>query len=115
MRMQMEVFCRTRFVGFHVWKDAPNIFAYLRNTHRHEFHVEVGVHVELSNREVEFHELRLRVDDFLKHSYPLTIELSCELMASQIAAFLRQSFKYDVTYVEVSEDGECGGRVRYAY
>jgi hypothetical protein len=113
MKMKMEVFCRTRFVAFHQWENAPEKYAYLGYIHRHEFHVEVGVYVELSNREVEFHELRTFVDAFIHANFGHLVTDSCETIASRIAGHLRGVLNYRVSYVEVSEDGECGGRVFY--
>lgn len=107
-----EVFCRTRFVAFHQWATAPDTYEYLRNVHRHEFQVEVGVKVKQGDREVEFHHLKRIVDEFLRIQWlDRIVQLSCEDMAGVIGAHLSAGF--NVTYVEVSEDGECGGRVIY--
>lgn len=123
MTMRMEVFAKTRFVAFHQWENAPECCKYLASPHRHEFHVEVAVAVELSDREVEFHRLKTVVDTFIntewkdfmpRHvSQPAAIGDSCELLASRIGSYLRHTLGYNVNYVEVSEDGECGGRVIY--
>ena len=118
MVLKMLVYCRTRFVAFHQWKDAPDEFAYLRNVHRHEFHVEVGARVQEGNREVEFHRLKEMTDELIKSATDFepeagVIEASCESMAVQLGHGLRTRYGYDVAYVDVSEDGECGGRVIY--
>ena len=128
MTMRMEVFARTQFVAFHQWEGAPDWCKYLASPHRHLFKVEVGAHVDLSDREVEFHRLKRDTDQFIAVEWrvsiqsslwsPVPIKDSCELMATRIGSFLRQSTQsvdkgYRVTYVEVSEDGECGGRVIY--
>lgn len=125
MTMRMEVFARTQFVAFHQWEGAPDWCKYLASPHRHLFKVEVGARVELSDREVEFHRLKCEVDQFIAQEWkesiqsslfsPIAIKESCELMAARIGSFVRYSAenRYLVTYVEVSEDGECGGRVIY--
>jgi 6-pyruvoyl-tetrahydropterin synthase len=123
MTMRMHVFARTRFVAFHRWKDAPIAYGYLGNIHRHEFHVEVGVHVDKEDRQVEFHQLKRQVEHEIASLWPSRrtewplIEESCEAMATRIADRLNGvasgsgKLLYQVDYVEVSEDGECGGRV----
>lgn len=101
------VFVRTQFVGYHRWKDAPDHVAFLRDYHRHVFHVEVEVPVTGLNREVEFFTLKQVVDDFLLAHYEgQYFEKSCEMIANRLAD------KFNATYVEVSEDGENGARVR---
>lgn len=108
--MALEVFCRTRFIGYHQWKDAPPSCSFLANLHRHEFHVEVCVLVDHSDRDVEFISLRDTVDDYLRMAYHRRVfGSSCELIASTLALYL-EKLRYRIKYVEVSEDGENGGR-----
>jgi len=121
MVLKQLVYARTRFVGFHQWADAPECYKYLANVHRHEFHVEIGVQVKLSNREVEFHHLKAMVDAAIRDVFGVPdsdnpIKASCETMASMIAVQMRERFGHMIpfpSYVDVSEDGECGGRVEY--
>ena len=107
------VFCRTRFIAFHYWKDAPAAFHYLSVPHRHEFHVEVHVQVNHANREVEFQYLRKIVDYYLASEYTAAqkpegaVPLSCEMIAERIADMLEQG-GYEPVAVTVSEDGENG-------
>lgn len=117
-RKYVHVFVRTTFVGFHRWKDAPDKCAFLREWHRHVFHVELGVQIEdpsKLNREIEFLELKNALDDFI-HSQQWhedrdrglnRFEDSCEMIADKI---VRQ---FKGLYCEVSEDGENGARVSY--
>jgi 6-pyruvoyl-tetrahydropterin synthase len=120
--VRMEVFARTRFVGFHQWKDAPPCFSYLGTPHRHEFHVEVTARVTKSNREVEFQDLKAKLNYLLERDFhmhmqrsstmkPPPITLSCEDIARHLAEQLTKDFGFKISRVEVSEDGECGGRV----
>jgi hypothetical protein len=44
--------------GFHQWPAAPQRRAYLRERHRHLFHVAVTIPVLHADREVEFHDLQ---------------------------------------------------------
>lgn len=106
--MSTSVFVTTRFVGFHRWKDAPEQHAYLRNWHRHVFHVRLTVSVNHDNREVEFIDLKKQVDEYIACIFvlPGPFEHSCE----QIARLLLDYFS--ASEVEVSEDGENGAILR---
>ena len=126
MVMKMLVYARTRFVAFHQWENAPEEYKYLASVHRHEFHIEVGVKVDVSDRGVEFHHLKATLDREIKFIYgkyfndfggyiaePTPIKESCEAIAMRLGSALRSGYQYNVVYVDVSEDGECGGRVVY--
>jgi hypothetical protein len=127
---RQQVFCTTRFVGFHFWSKAPDAVAYLREPHRHEFHVNVVVVVKHGDRDKEFITLRRALDVFihnrkallpadaanalvgpLANSYETAYPLSCEMLADIIGQYL--SCSYRVQSVSVSEDGENGGKVIY--
>ncbi len=104
--MKTIVWVQTQFEGFHRWKDAPRAVSFLRNFHRHIFKVKLGVEVGHGNREVEFFDLKDRIDDFLKvHIRANYFDFSCEM----IAAILLDTF--NASFVEVSEDGENGATV----
>lgn len=107
MAQTVLVWARTRFVGFHRWKNAPESVSFLRMYHRHEFHVEVGKTVLLLDREIEFTELKRKVDDLLTtySGYDNRFDHSCEQLAEIILV------KMDMDYVTVSEDGENGATV----
>lgn len=107
------VWCKTQYVGFHQWIGAPDSVAYLRQRHRHLFKVYVEVFVAGADREVEFHTLKKDVDGYLTaHISRVNTPQSCEHIAEDIAKFLFDQ-KYRVSEVDVSEDGECGGKVIY--
>lgn len=96
------IWIRTQFVGFHRYRDAPDEVAFLRDWHRHVFHVRLGVQVTGLNREVEFFTLKKRVDNYLTAYANKQFESSCE----QIADNLMKVF--GACLVEVAEDGENG-------
>jgi len=110
-----QVYCRTRFIGFHRWPDAPNDVFYLRDFHRHEFHVELCVEVAHADRAVEFITLRRQLDHFIKTRHlgdphdPTETARSCEMFAEIIVSYF-QKLEYKVVHVDVSEDGENGAR-----
>jgi hypothetical protein len=107
MMKQAVVWVKTRFTGFHRWKDAPDDVAYLRDWHRHEFHVKVYMPVCHLNRDIEFHTLKLKVEGLLTalHYMDKRFEESCEQIAEHILEVLH------AYSVEVSEDGENGAVV----
>ena len=109
--MKTTVFCRTRFVGYHRWTSAPKELKYLRDYHRHQFHVELEVLVDHADRAVEFIQLKQLLDSYLFiHWCEERFEDSCEMIAKAIRdEFTKHA--YLVYYVEVSEDGENGGRI----
>jgi len=104
--MKTVVWIQTSFEGFHCWKDAPREVMFLRSDHRHIFHVKLGVQVVHQDRDVEFFQLKKRVDDFIKEHYQgKWFRYSCEQIAGQLLT------KFDADFVEVSEDGENGATV----
>lgn len=111
---QTFIWCRTSFIGFHFWKDAPDKLAYLRVPHRHVFHVEVQVNVSHHDRQIEFHLLKKLVDEVIADWSMGTQELakpySCERMAGMLLDTLTEA-KFDTRQVSVSEDGENGATV----
>lgn len=101
-------------VGFHYWADAPKHRAYLAQSHRHVFHVEVSADVEHDDRDIEFHDLR---DEATSLFRGLTVSKggdfgpqSCETLARRLAVRVAGNLARPIT-VTVSEDGECGATV----
>lgn len=114
--MMSTVWVRFRQAGFHCWPEAPEAQAYLRDRHRHLFHVEVSVMSGVDNaRSIEFHRL-------LEHAKTIMRDValrgkmydyghaSCESIAASMALRLCRVYSTVVT-VTISEDGECGSTV----
>jgi hypothetical protein len=110
MSFSTEVFCQTTFTAFHRWNDAPGPVSYLRNFHRHVFHVKLYVNTTHNNRDVEFITLKEELDNFLSSWQGKELELSCEQMAEAIL----NAFPEGITCL-VSEDGENGAYVDRVY
>ena len=121
--MSSEIIVRFTYAGMHRWKDAPDNRAYLRDPHRHLFHVEVSTWVDHDEREIEFHDLCdaakenfadccLGVLEFERGSPVLAryLDRSCETMARLLASTLSKLYsrRFDVS---VFEDGEFGAKV----
>jgi hypothetical protein len=112
--MVTAVWCTTEFVGWHCWPNAPERRKYLSLAHRHVFKVRVEAWVESSDREVEFHDLKDRVDSYILQNVAVKMAwtkdvpaYSCEHLAQAIGKQLI-SEKLKIKCVTVSEDGECG-------
>jgi hypothetical protein len=112
-----------RVPGFHAWPTAPDRRAYLRDQHRHLFHIRVAVSVEHGDREIEIHDLM----DEVRHTIePFEVgarthytfgAMSCEHLSEYVAMRLASRLDLDFSTrridVEVLEDGEAGGRFTY--
>ena len=104
--MKTTVWITAQFEGFHRWKDAPDSVGFLRDWHRHIFHVRLSVPVGHLDRDVEFITLKKEMEEHLHHKYRgKRFESSCETIAADL---LRE---FSACLVEVSEDGENGAVV----
>jgi hypothetical protein len=108
------VFCKLLFEALHNWSTIPPEAeaCYLSLRHRHVFHITVAVRVSHDDRDVEFIELKHKVEKFLKETYPEMLngipflrDTSCEMLATTILQH------FEAEYVIVSEDGENGAIV----
>lgn len=121
------VWCAFRIVGYHNFLDAPEEVAYLRVTHRHDFHFKVSVEVSHENREVEFHMLKRFCIESLFSRFPISNDelsfggMSCEMIGELLMRLIISEDIYNSMpedsrrarqiIIDVSEDGECGGIV----
>lgn len=99
--------------GFHCWPDAPFRRIYLRDKHRHLFHVEVATQVTHDDREIEFHDLMENARTLLRLEWP-GFDFganSCEMIARKLGSKLQAKHSRPFT-ITVSEDGECSASVR---
>ena len=104
----------TRFQGLHRWDDAPAEVKFLRNEHRHEFHVIVQVEQFHDDREVEYIMLKRWVDEQMDKWPYNRGQSSCEMMADQLLQKLKEEYGQDRQYrIEINEDGENGALLEY--
>lgn len=115
--MSRTITARFTLAGLHHWPNAPERRAYLRNPHRHLFHVTVHTPVMHDDRDIEFHDLAEQaVRHFRRLGDPYHPEStlvdfgprSCEVLAEQLAKSLHAVY-VPVSRVDVSEDGENDG------
>ena len=104
---------RTQFDGLHRWEDAPDEVDFLRNPHRHMFHVSVKMEVKHQTRELEFFIMQKEVNALIqkwKNNIGTETE-SCEQIAQWLVVQLTEQYGERFIEVEVSEDGENSGIV----
>lgn len=112
MQMTRYIKVQTAFEGVHCWPNAPEQVAFLRNPHRHMFHVSAIMETFHNDREVEFIMVKHAIEDFLQDvEWPIAV--SCEMMAEDIGNFLQQRYgDHRFVSVSVSEDNENGAIVQ---
>ncbi len=111
-----QVFVTLQVEGIHNWPGCPfEEVAYLRDPHRHMFHIKAHKIVTHSDRDVEFIMLKHRVQKYLADTYEDAVNqgfgihvfgpMSCEMIAKELIE------EFDLCQCEVSEDGENGAIV----
>ena len=116
-----EVYVTLQVEGIHRWKDCPFDDVYfLRDYHRHVFHIKAYKLVTHSDRDVEFIMLKREILDYLRSRYTPQFgmnitaqhrpvhgfgDMSCEMIAEELIN------NFDLTRCEVSEDNENGAIV----
>ena len=98
-----------RFAAVHQWSACPiPEVSYLRERHRHEFHIKAVKSVTHTDRDVEIIMLKQSIQEFLKKEITFFMgETSCEMLAMQILK------KFELHSCTVLEDGENGATVTY--
>jgi hypothetical protein len=109
LKIRTKVWITTSFEAFHFWPECPHEeVAFLRNLHRHIFHVKLTKEVTHDDRDIEFIMLKRRVDEYLKGKLredKYLGRMSCEELAEKLA------LAFDACEVTVSEDNENGATV----
>lgn len=107
----LNIVVRTTFEGLHCWPECPyEEVAFLRNPHRHLFHVTVKCSVTHSDRELEFFILKRDLDLYIKTLNYNLGQSSCEDLCNMIYANLVDNYP-TINYVSVFEDGENGAEL----
>lgn len=110
MNNNATVWFTTQVEGFHFWLDAPKEVSFLRDKHRHVFHIRVEIEVNHDDRDVEFIMAKREVDQYMTDN-PINGPESCEMIARRIG----ENFDghWSVVSVTVSEDNENGATVEF--
>lgn len=107
--LEKQIVVNLRVEGIHQWKqcDLPDV-GYLKEKHRHIFHITAKKIVYLNNRQIEVITFKREIDKFLLREFgsPCQFEnASCE----SIAELLLKEFH--LSFCSVLEDGENGAEI----
>lgn len=110
-----EVFCTLQVEGLHYWGSCPfEEVAYLRDPHRHVFHVKAYKRVSHDDRDTEFIMLKHAIIEYLNSAYYDSTSkmlnfgpMSCEMIAVELIE------SFGLSACEVSEDNENGALVSW--
>lgn len=103
-------------VGYHKYPNAPTEpfdVSYLRDTHRHLFKFRVGISVEHSDRDIEFHQFLNWIESLYSDSQLKLDYKSCEMISDDLYSAIHNKYPNREVTVEISEDGECGSLTTY--
>ncbi len=99
-----------KIYGLHRWLDCPiHAVRYLRDYHRHEFHIKVWKKVTHNDRDIEIIQFKSAIKNYIREEYydvesdiVFFGDMSCEMIAEELI----DMFKLEAC--EVLEDGENG-------
>lgn len=110
-RIFRRVFIKLQFTALHCWPECPiEEVSYLRNLHRHAFHVMIRFKVGHDDRDIEFINAKNEIHKWIQENWEGEDlgRLSCEQMATKLSI----KFSHlDPCYVCVSEDDENGAEI----
>ena len=101
----LKIVIKTQFTAIHQWSDCPHKeVSFLRNPHRHIFHVTMKWKVTHNDRDKEFIVMKNRVNTFIRNNWDRNFlgNMSCEMMAETLSA------TFNADFVSVFEDNENG-------
>jgi len=99
--------------GIHKYPDAPEGVEFLRHPHRHIFHFRVELEVMHDDRDVEFILFKRELEALYDGGTMQLDYKSCEMMARELAVYIRAKYPGRTIAIEVSEDGENGCRLTF--
>ena len=108
--MTNYIWITTQFEGFHKYPEAPEEVKFLRDLHRHIFHVKVWIEVFHNEREIEFISFKRHISNFADK---ISEDESCETMADNLADLLKAELPERKIKISISEDGENGCEKEY--
>lgn len=110
----VKVISRLKIEGIHRWLSCPiEEVSFLKDYHRHIFHIHCQKEVYHNDRDIEFIQLSHLIKSYLNDTYYSNIhrccffgDKSCEMIAQEIA------IKFNLCECEVNEDGEGGAVIK---
>lgn len=110
--MKRYIFVNNRLEGVHCYKNAPKEVSFLRNLHRHLFHVKTTIQVYHDDRDVEFLIFKKFIDKCLGR-LKWDNNMSCEMISDSLKDMISMKYPKRELIIEVAEDGENGSVTRY--
>ena len=117
MSIKSEVYCTLQVEGIHNWPECPfEEVVYLRDLHRHIFHIKAHLVVNHDDRDTEFIMLKHQIEHYLLNKYA-NLEQDGHFMDDRVCIFGARSCEmiarelieeFGLCRCEVSEDGENG-------
>ena len=99
--------------GIHRYPDAPEGVEFLRNPHRHMFHFKVQIEVFHDDRDIEFILFKRELEGLYTEGTLQLNHRSCEMMADDLADYIKVNYPGRHLIITVSEDGENGATCYY--
>ena len=87
--------------------------SFLGHPHRHMFHFRVELEVMHDDRDVEFILFKRELEALYDQGTMQLDYKSCEMMARELAGYIRKTYPDRDIAIEVSEDGENGCRLSF--
>lgn len=105
--MKTNIIVNLQYAATHCWPECPiPEVAFLKNPHRHVFHITCKISVGHDDRELEIIMFKNSILSFLEKTYSGDFGTrSCEQIAKIILKF------YNLDYCQVLEDNENGAEV----
>lgn len=106
--MRKAIIITLQFPAVHRWENCSiESVAFLKNPHRHLFFVTIRIPVSHNDREIEFIDMKNKVEAYVKANYA-NKDLgtkSCEQIAEELYT------QFSASYVSVLEDNENGSEI----
>ena len=109
--MTNYIWVTTQFEGFHKYPNAPEEVSFLRNEHRHIFHVKVWIEVLHNDRDIEFILFKRFINSIITQNQ-LDYK-SCEMISDEIYNKIIEQYPNRKIKIEISEDQENGSYKEY--
>ncbi len=103
-----NVIINTSFSAIHCWQDCPiKQVDYLKNRHRHIFHLQLKFPVTHDDRDIEFINMKNNINEYIHEQWENKDlgQESCEMIASTFMGY------FNANYVRVMEDNENGAEI----
>lgn len=109
--MNNFIWITTQFEGFHKYPDAPAGVEFLKDLHRHQFHLKIWAEIFHNDRDIEFILFKRYIDSLIKENN-FNFK-SCEMISDDLQKEISSKYPDRQIRIEVSEDKENGSYKEY--